>query len=60
MVSDSQSLSLIFLCNAAATTEMRRILRVEGQDAAVRRTLEVLEDHLEFLHALAEKLLGRK
>lgn len=60
LLSDSQSLSLIFLCNAAAITEIRRILRVEGQDAAVKRTAEVLKDHLEFLHALSEKLVGRK
>jgi len=57
---DSESLSLVFLCNAAAITEMRRILRVEGQRAAVKRTLEVMGNHLEFLHALSGKLLGRK
>jgi hypothetical protein len=60
LLSDSESLSLIFLCNAAAITEMRRILRVEGQDAAVKRTLEVMESHVEFLHALSEKFVERK
>jgi len=59
-LSDSESLSLIFLCNAAAITEMRRIFRVKGQHAAVKRTLEVMENHLEFLHALSGKFAGRK
>jgi DNA-dependent RNA polymerase auxiliary subunit epsilon len=39
---------------------MRRILRVEGQDAAVKRTLEVMENHVEFLHALSGKFVERK
>jgi len=60
LLNDSESLSLIFLCNAAAVTEMRRILRVEGQEAAVKRTTEVLEDHVEFLLGLSKKLVGRK
>jgi hypothetical protein len=58
LLSDSEQLSLIFLCNAAAITEIRRILRVEGQEAAVKRTAEVLENHLEFLRALSEKFVG--
>jgi hypothetical protein len=60
LLSDSESLSLLFLYNAAAVTEMRRILRVEGQDAAVKRTLEVLGNHVEFLQTLSGKLVGRK
>ena len=58
LLRDSESLSLVFLCNAAAITEMRRTLRVEGRDAAVERTSEVLKNHLEFLHGLSEKFTG--
>jgi hypothetical protein len=56
LMKDSESLSLIYLCNAAELTETRRILRLRGMEAAVHKTGAVLKKHRQMLSDLAEQL----
>ncbi|UCF98785.1 MAG: DUF115 domain-containing protein [Spirochaetaceae bacterium] len=56
LTNDSDSLSLIYLCNAAELTEARRTLRLQGQEAAVRKASAVLENHRRFLQDLSQKI----
>jgi hypothetical protein len=59
-MNDPDTLSLLYLCNAAELTEMRRILRLQGREAAVRKTGAVLENHRFFLRGLCREISGSK
>jgi len=58
LMSDSESLSLLYLCNAAEITEARRILRLQGQEAALRKTMALLEKHRLYLQGLYRVITG--
>jgi hypothetical protein len=60
LMNDPDTLSLLYLCNAAELTEMRRILRLQGREAAVRKTGAVLENHRFFLRGLCREFSGSK
>jgi len=58
LMSDPDSLSLLYLCNAAELTETRRILRLRGQTDAVAKIRTILEDHRLFLTGLHREFAG--
>jgi hypothetical protein len=60
LMSDADSLSLLYLCNAAELTEIRRILRLKGQKAGVEKTRALLENHRLFLEDLCRDITERK
>jgi len=60
LLRDLHSLSLVYLCNAAELTEIRRIHRLRGRQAAVGRTTTLLEKHRDFLQGLHRGFSGSK
>jgi hypothetical protein len=60
LMSDPDTLSLLYLCNAAELTESRRILRLQGREAAVRKISALLENHRLFLRGLHREISGSK
>ena len=60
LLRDPQSLSRVYLCNAAELTEIRRIHRLRGRQAAVGRTTDLLEKHRGFLQGLHRGFSGSK
>jgi hypothetical protein len=58
LMADGETMSLLYLCNAAQVAETRRVQRLQGLKAAIARTGELLEDHRSFLISLRSKLSG--
>jgi hypothetical protein len=58
LMGDYDSLSMIYLCNAAQLTETRRILRLRGPEAGAGKASAVLNSHLSFLRDLRKTLAG--
>jgi hypothetical protein len=56
LMRDSTNLSLLYLCNASETTELRRILRLQGQKAAAGKAGALLENHSLFLRQIRRDL----
>lgn len=56
LMSDSDLLSLLYLCNAAELTEIRRILRLQGPKAAVGKTSALLGKQRLFLEDLGRTI----
>ena len=56
---DSRYLSMLYLCNAAKLTEMRRTLRLQGIKTALQKTAGIFEEQEVFLKALRTAITGR-
>lgn len=56
LMKDSAALTLLYLCNALELTELRRILRLQGQKEAADKSREVLKNHALFLQQLRQGL----
>ncbi len=56
LLRDSDTLSLLYLCNAAELTETRRILRLRGREAGLAKTRALLEKHRLFLQDLSRDI----
>jgi hypothetical protein len=59
LMRDSDTMSLLYLCNAAELTETRRILRLQGLEAGVEKTRALLENHRLFLRDLGRDIRER-
>jgi hypothetical protein len=60
LIRDSANLSLLYLCNASELTEIRRILRLQGRQAAADKSRTMLENTIQFLRHLNRDLrVGR-
>jgi hypothetical protein len=56
LLHDEESLSLLYLCNAAQLSEARRTLRLQGAKRGVDKIKTLLEKHSEFLDGLRREM----
>jgi hypothetical protein len=56
LLQDEESLSLLYLCNAAQLSEARRTLRLQGSKRGVDKIRTLLEKHRQFLDGLHREM----